>query len=172
MVRIFQLSHEFDFDFATVSRAFFLKYPNPFSKHVSSSDTLEQFVDSEGRLVVKRLIRKKGRMPAMLRFLVGTISDTWTLETSTVDPKTSTLTSWVRNLDHTKIMRIDDYSIYQGTKNGTRVEHKVHFRSGLTAGIRERLEDWGKKQFVKTLENSRQGLHFAVRRLQQKAPLA
>lgn len=167
MVRIFHTSHEYAFDFSILSQAFFLKYPNPFSKHVSSCDTIEQYVDGEGRLVVKRLIRKKGRLPSMLRFVVGSVTDTWTLESSVVDPKARTLTSWVRNLDHTKIMRVDDYSTYEGTQTGTRVLHEVRFKSGLTRGIREKLEDWGKKQFVKTLENSREGLHFAVRRLQQ-----
>jgi len=79
---------------ATPLLAFFLRYPNPFARHVLSVDVLSRIIDSDtGRLHTTRLILKRGIIPKWAhRFLPTTSSsggrglDAWVLEESVVDP--------------------------------------------------------------------------------------
>lgn len=79
---------------ATPLLAFFLRYPNPFARHVLSVDVLSRSVDPEtGQLRTTRLILKRGIIPKWAhRFLPTTSSsggrglDAWVLEESVVDP--------------------------------------------------------------------------------------
>lgn len=74
--------------------AFFLRYPNPFARHVLSVDVLERTVDpNTGRIKTVRLILKRGIVPQWAsKFLPvakasgGRGLDAWVLEESVVDP--------------------------------------------------------------------------------------
>jgi hypothetical protein len=79
---------------ATPLLAFFLRYPNPFARHVLSVDVLSRSIDpTTGQLHTTRLILKRGIIPKWShRFLPTTSSsggrglDAWVLEESVVDP--------------------------------------------------------------------------------------
>jgi hypothetical protein len=79
---------------ATPLLAFFLRYPNPFARHVLSVDVLSRTIDpTTGQLRTTRLILKRGIIPKWAhRFLPTTSSsggrglDAWVLEESVVDP--------------------------------------------------------------------------------------
>lgn len=71
--------------------AFFLRYPNPFARHVISTDILSRTIDSIGRLHTTRLILKRGLIPAWAtRWLPGLPTkgglDAWIVEESVIDP--------------------------------------------------------------------------------------
>lgn len=78
----------------TLLLAFFLRYPNPFARHVLSVDVLERTVDPvTGRIKTTRLILKRGIVPQWAsKFLPvakasgGRGLDAWVLEESVVDP--------------------------------------------------------------------------------------
>lgn len=46
--------------------ALWLKYPNPFSKHVLASDVISRSVDGLGRLCTTRVILKTSAIPAWI----------------------------------------------------------------------------------------------------------
>lgn len=65
--------------------ALWLKYPNPFSKHVLAGDIVDRYIDHLGRLCTTRVILKTSAIPAwisavhqynfvILTFLVGSIN--------------------------------------------------------------------------------------------------
>lgn len=79
---------------ATPLLAFFLRYPNPFARHVLCVDVLERTVDPEtGRIRTLRLILKRGLVPRWASSWApaagnssGRGLDAWVLEESIVDP--------------------------------------------------------------------------------------
>lgn len=74
--------------------AFFLRYPNPFARHVLSVDVLERTVDpTTGQIRTLRLILKRGLVPQWATKWLPTAAasggrglDAWVLEESIVDP--------------------------------------------------------------------------------------
>lgn len=78
---------------ATSFLAFFMRYPNPFARHVLSVDVLERTIDPHtGQMRTVRLILKRGLVPAWAsRWLPaakasgGRGLDAWILEESIVD---------------------------------------------------------------------------------------
>lgn len=74
--------------------AFFLRYPNPFARHVLSVDVLERTVDPKtGQIRTLRLILKRGLVPQWASKWLPTAAssggrglDAWVLEESIVDP--------------------------------------------------------------------------------------
>lgn len=74
--------------------AYYVRYPNPFARHVLSVDVVDRWIDpTSGRLHTKRLILKRGIMPKWAsKWLPATNMsggrgmDAWILEESVVDP--------------------------------------------------------------------------------------
>ncbi|BEI79909.1 hypothetical protein CcaverHIS002_0104380 [Cutaneotrichosporon cavernicola] len=94
MVQFYRKTHTYPEPPPTPLLAFFLRYPNPFARHVLSVDVLERTVDpSTGRIKTVRLILKRGIVPQWAsKFLPvakasgGRGLDAWVLEESVVDP--------------------------------------------------------------------------------------
>src|ERR1700748_1872422 len=97
MVKFYSQTYSYDHPFATVSLAYFLRYPNPYSRHVMSTDVLERHFDPvTQRLYTTRLHLKRSRLPsAVLKILPRSIigasakgdSQSYILEESVVDVK-------------------------------------------------------------------------------------
>ena len=130
-------SHTFGRSFDTVTIAFFNRYPNPYASHVLSIDTLSRHVDEEGKLVSTRLIKKKGVM-----------------------------LTYTRNLDHTKIIKVEEYQRFEKDGDNTQVKSMVKFSSGFGIGIRNRIESWSHQKFDENIKKSRQGMAFVMERLE------
>jgi 4-amino-4-deoxychorismate lyase len=159
MVKFFESSYTYDYSFPAVTLAYFLRYPNPYSTHVLSTDVISRTIDSEGRLKTLRIHRKSSRLPsAVLKLLpksvLGNISggrsESYILETSTIDVKEGWMRTESKNLDWTGILSVvekqeyqrkvpddegDDFSVVAGK---TGVVTTVMFRSRLGDRLRAR----------------------------------
>jgi 4-amino-4-deoxychorismate lyase len=159
MVKFCESSFTYDYSFPAVTLAYFLRYPNPYSTHVLSTDVIERSIDSHGRLKTLRIHRKSSRLPpAVLKLLpksvLGNISggrsESYILETSTIDVKEGWMRTESKNLDWTGILSVvekqeykrkvpddesDDFSVAAGT---TGVVTTVMFRSRLGDRLRAR----------------------------------
>lgn len=79
------------------------RYPNPFSLHVLSEDTLCREIRKDGKLYSKRLLTKTNRVPKWgERFFKAKF--VCIIEESLVDPKEKVLTTYTRNIGFSKIM--------------------------------------------------------------------
>ncbi|WWC58065.1 uncharacterized protein I303_100600 [Kwoniella dejecticola CBS 10117] len=94
MVQVYRKTHSYPDPPPTPLLAFFLRYPNPFARHVLSVDVLSRDVDpSTGQVHTTRLILKRGILPKWAtKWLPAAATsggrglDAWILEHSVVDP--------------------------------------------------------------------------------------
>ncbi|KAL8742769.1 MAG: hypothetical protein Q9190_004804 [Brigantiaea leucoxantha] len=122
MVKFYESSFSYDYAFPAVSLAYFLRYPNPYAKHVLSTDVIDRHFDAENqRLHTTRLHLKRSKLPpAVLKLLPKGIfsanSDTgqsYILETSVVDAKEGWMKTETRNLEWTGILSVVEKQHYR-----------------------------------------------------------
>jgi 4-amino-4-deoxychorismate lyase len=162
MVKFYESSYSYDYSFPAVTLAYFLRYPNPYSTHVLSTDTISRSIDpTTGQLQTTRIHRKSSRLPpAVLKLLPKSVlgnvsggrSESYILETSTIDVKEGWMRTESKNLDWTGILSVvekqeyrrqisvsekeqDDLAVGAGT---TGVITTVMFRSRLGDRLRAR----------------------------------
>lgn len=159
MVKFYESSYSYDYSFAAVSLAYFLRYPNPYSTHVLSTDTISRYIDPAGRLHTTRIHLKRSRLPsAVLRLLPKSVkgnvedgkSSSYILEESTVDIKEGWMRTESRNLDWTGILSVVERQefrrdprapIFQDDPQNlpTGVTTTIKFRSRLGDKISEKM---------------------------------
>ena len=123
MVKFYTASHTYDFSFPTVSLAYFLRYPSPYSTHVLSTDVIERSFDPiTQRLYSTRLHLKRSKLPAGIlklipRSILGSSartgdSQSYILERSTVDIKEGWMITESRNLEWTGVLSVIERQTY------------------------------------------------------------
>ena len=100
-----------------VSLAYFLRYPNPYAGHILSCDVVSREFTSAGTLLTTRLILKRGSLPRWARQLINR-SESWVIEESEVDPLGKVVRSTTRNLDHVKIVRVQETQTFRQMTDG------------------------------------------------------
>jgi 4-amino-4-deoxychorismate lyase len=132
MVKFYTSSYSYDYPLATVSLAYFLRYPNPYASHVLSTDVISREFDPvTQRLCTTRLHLKRSRLPrAVLALLPRNIlasmrgegaedagpatkeSRSYILERSTVDMKEGWMKTESRNLEWTGVLSVVERQDY------------------------------------------------------------
>jgi len=144
--------------------AYFLRYPNPYSTHVLSTDTIARHYDPETqRLTTIRLHLKRSKLPsAVLKLLprsllgasAGGDTQTYILEKSTVDIKEGWMDTESRNLEWTGVLSVIERQMFKrpnpnmlaeskswhGTEGATKRHGLISF-NGMGAGAK--VEDTG-----------------------------
>jgi hypothetical protein len=147
-----------------VTLAYFLRYPNPYSTHVVSTDTIARHYDAElQRLTTIRLHLKRSKLPAaVLKLLPRSVlgasasgeSQTYILEKSVVDIKEGWMDTESRNLEWTGILSVverqkfmrpnplvpEDAKVWQGMEGAARRHGFINFGG---AGTGAKVEDSG-----------------------------
>lgn len=143
MVKFYETSFKYDYSFPAVTLAYFLRYPNPYSAHVLSTDVIERIVDpSTGRLHTTRIHRKSSRLPpAVIKLLPKSVlgnvsggrSESYILERSTIDVKEGWMHTESRNLDWTGILSVIERQEYRRDQTGlTKAESLGNLQDGTT----------------------------------------
>lgn len=159
MVKFYEYNFTYDYSFPAVTLAYFLRYPNPYSTHVLSTDVIDRSIDPEtGRLSTTRIHLKRSRLPpAVLKLLPQSVlgnvssgtSSSYILERSTIDIKEGWMETESKNLDWTGILSVVERQVYrrdlgdgeevEDVKLGTTaVTTSVKFRSRLGERLRAR----------------------------------
>lgn len=125
MVKFYTQSYSYDYPLPTVTLAYFLRYPNPFSTHVLSTDVISKSFDAATqRLHITRLHLKRSKLPSAVlrlvpRSLLGSSaqgdSQTYILEHSTVDVKEGWMKTESRNLEWTGVLSVVERQEYNAT---------------------------------------------------------
>lgn len=101
----------FNYNWEQVTQGFWRRYPNPWSSHVLTEDTLQREVRPDGKLYSKRILSKTNRVPKWgERFFKA--KSVFIVEESIVDPCGKTLTTLTRNIGFNTIMVRIGYRFY------------------------------------------------------------
>ena len=120
-MKFYESNYSYDYSFPTVTLAYFLRYPNPYSKHVLSTDVIDRYVDPETkRLHTTRLVLKRSKVPsAMLKLLPnglagpGGASQSYIVEKSVVDVKEGWMKTESKNMEWTGILSVLENQTFQ-----------------------------------------------------------
>lgn len=149
-MKFFENVFTYDYSFPAVSLAYFLRYPNPYSRHVLTTDVIDRFIDPDTkRLHTTRLHLKKSKVPSgILKLLPKGMGgsdhsgQSYILETTVVDPKQGWMESESRNMEWTGILSVVEKQVYQRqcaeeampNEEQTTVKTTVTFRSRFGQG--------------------------------------
>jgi 4-amino-4-deoxychorismate lyase len=161
MVKFYSSNDTYPYPFPAVTLAYFLRYPNPYSTHVISTDTIARHFDAEKQqLTTIRLHLKRSKLPSAVlkiipRSLLGASAagdtQSYILEKSVVDIKNGRMDCESRNLDWTGVLSVverqefcrpaspaqEEAKLFQGMEGAAR-------RHGfLTLGPGAKVEDTG-----------------------------
>ncbi|KAF7588358.1 hypothetical protein BBP40_005787 [Aspergillus hancockii] len=120
-MKFFENIFVYDYSFPAVSLAYFLRYPNPYSRHVLTTDVIDRYVDPQTqRLHTIRLHLKKSKVPSgILKLLPKGIGgsdnsgQSYILETTVVDAREGWMESESRNMEWTGILSVVEKQLYQ-----------------------------------------------------------
>ncbi|EFR02794.1 hypothetical protein MGYG_05794 [Nannizzia gypsea CBS 118893] len=119
-MKFFENNFNYDYSFPAVTLAYFLRYPNPYSRHVLASDVIDRYVDPvTQRLHTTRLHLKKSKVPsAMLKLLPKGIGgadnsgQSVILETSVIDVNEGWMRTESRNMEWTGVLSVVEKQEY------------------------------------------------------------
>ncbi|KAI9027697.1 PRELI domain-containing protein 1, mitochondrial [Hyaloraphidium curvatum] len=171
MPQRFSTSYEYGHPWALVTRGVWAKYPNPQASHVLSADVLDRRVAADGSLHTLRLLVKTNHMPAWGAALFKVAMHGYILEQSVVDPRTRTMTTTTKNITHTTLMEVTEWSTLRpdDSGSGTRVDVEALVSCTLRTGgsfLRSRVEAFGVQRFEKNVGKARVGMEWVLARLE------
>lgn len=120
-MKFFENAASYDYSFPAVTLAYFLRYPNPYSKHVLCTDVIDRYIDpATKRLHTTRLHLKRSNVPsAMLKFLPaglagpGGAQQSYVIEKSIIDVHEGWMETESRNMEWTGILSVIERQTYQ-----------------------------------------------------------
>ncbi|KAM6498382.1 PRELI-like family domain containing protein [Amanita muscaria] len=167
-MKFFSQSFLYDDPWSIVSLAFFLRYPNPYASHVVSCDVISRVQTPSGSLVTTRLILKRGALPRWAPQGIVSRAESWVLEESEVDPEAKTVRCRTRNLDHVKVMQVEESILFRQTPEGKTLQTtEARIRSGFGWGLTKRIETHGLNRFKANVQRSREGVSLILDLLRQ-----
>uniref|UniRef100_A0A2K6TPJ1 PRELI/MSF1 domain-containing protein n=1 Tax=Saimiri boliviensis boliviensis TaxID=39432 RepID=A0A2K6TPJ1_SAIBB len=92
-----------------VFAAFWQRYPNPYSKHVLTEDTVHREVTPDQKLRSRRPPTTTNRVPRWAERLspASAARSGYILEDSAVDPQNETMTTFTWDINHARLMWLD-----------------------------------------------------------------
>jgi len=95
-----------------VAQSFWERYPNPFSTHVMTEDTVERKLESGKLRTIRFLTKAGGRVPRWAESFVPS-KMVAIIEESVVDPIEKSLTTYTRNIGYSNVICITEKVKYQ-----------------------------------------------------------
>ncbi|KAI0935947.1 hypothetical protein AcV5_004222 [Taiwanofungus camphoratus] len=152
-MRFYSQSFLYDDPWSIVTYAFFMRYPNPFASHVLSCDVISRTISPSGSLLTTRLILKTGALPRWAPKGIISRAESWVIEESEVDPEGRVMRCITKNLDHVKVMRVEERTTLQQTEESkTQQSTEARFVSGFGWGLTRRIENHGLARFKANLQ--------------------
>ncbi|KII93322.1 hypothetical protein PLICRDRAFT_130975 [Plicaturopsis crispa FD-325 SS-3] len=168
-MKFFTQSFVYDDPWSIVSLAFFLRYPNPYASHVISCDVISRTQTPSGSLSTTRLILKRGALPRWAPQGIISRAETWVVEESEVDPFGKTVKCHTKNLDHVKVMQVEESVSFRQADDGHKTLQTTEARivSGFGWGLAKRIENHGLTRFKANVQRSREGVSLILSLLRQ-----
>jgi len=170
-MKFFSQSFLYDDPWPIVSLAFFLRYPNPYAAHVLSCDVISRTHTDAGSLLTTRLILKRGALPRWAPQGIVSRAESWVIEESEVDPFGKIVRCRTRNLDHVKVMQVEESVLFKETSDGKTLQTtEARILSRFGWGLAKRIESHGLAKFKTNVQRSREGVSLILGLLRQSRP--
>jgi len=121
-MKFWQNEYTFAHPWATVTQAFWRKYPNELQSGVVGNDTINRHIDSAGHLHSTRLIISKWGVPSCLQIFIGGSDLGFAVEHSIVDPVNKTMTLKSHNLTANSVFNMYENITYKASADNTKTE--------------------------------------------------
>ena len=149
-----------------VAQALWKRYPNPYSQHVLSEDTISRTV-KEGKLVSKRLLTKTNRIPWWLEKFVAQGSAACIIEESEVDAAAKTFRTHTRNVSHSRLLSVEEscfFYVSPENNDWTCCEKQAWIKCGVR-GFSRAVEKFGADRYKGNAHKAEMGLEFVINKL-------
>ncbi|EGO02716.1 hypothetical protein SERLA73DRAFT_84484 [Serpula lacrymans var. lacrymans S7.3] len=167
-MKFFSQSFLYDDPWHIVSLAFFLRYPNPYAAHVISCDVISREQTDSGSLLTTRLILKRGALPRWAPQGIVQRAESWVVEESEVDPFGKVVRCRTKNLDHVKVMQVEESQLFQQVENGKTLQTtEANITSKFGWGLTKKIESHGLARFKAHVQRSREGVSLILSLLRQ-----
>ncbi|KAH7883854.1 PRELI-like family-domain-containing protein [Phlebopus sp. FC_14] len=167
-MKFFTQSFLYDDPWSIVSLAFFLRYPNPYASHVISCDVVGRHQTESGSLFTTRLLLKRGTLPRWAPRGIISRTESWVIEESEVDPFGKIVRCRTKNLEHVKVMQIEETQLFQQTEAGRTLQTtEAYITSRFGWGLTKRIESHGLTRFKAQVQRSRQGVSLILDLIRQ-----
>ncbi|XP_064191221.1 PRELI domain-containing protein 1, mitochondrial-like isoform X2 [Anguilla rostrata] len=149
-----------------VFSAFWQRYPNPFSTHVLTEDVVYREVTADHRLLTRRLLTKTNRLPRWAeRFFPANLArSVYVVEDSIVDPRNRSMTTFTWNLNHTRLMTVEERCVFQESRDRpawTQLTREAWITSGVY-GFSRPIQEFGLARFKSNQTKALRGLELAL----------
>ncbi|KAI9840801.1 MAG: hypothetical protein M1837_001274 [Sclerophora amabilis] len=144
-MKFYETYFSYDYSFPAVSLAYFLRYPNPYSRHVLSTDVIDRYIDPvTQRLHTVRLHLKRSKIPAPVlnllpKSVLGTTNNnagqSFVLEKSVVDAKEGWMETENKNLEWTGVLSVIERQTY--TRHTAFDRPSLRYKSSSASGLDE-----------------------------------
>jgi len=163
MGKYYETSSTFNYAWDQLAKAFWNRYPNPYSTHVLSEDTLYREVRGS-QLYSRRLLTKTNRMPKWGERFVRTSNQVSIVEESYVNPKDKTITTYTRNIGFTRIMSVVEKVTYTPDPNnpGQTIAYRAAWIDSNMYGFRRAIESFGIDRFRKNCSQAALGFNYVL----------
>lgn len=164
MVKYYESTTTYQFDWTQVAQGFWKRYPNPHSKHVLTEDTVSREV-KDGKLHTKRLLTKTNRIPKWgERFINKNKNVAKIVEETEVDPKSKTLISYTRNIGYTKVMSVVEKVVYKVSDENPNwtVAHRSAWIDSSVFGFSRAIQVFGLDRFKKNCIQMTGGFNYVL----------
>lgn len=161
-MKFWETHHVHSNPWPNVAAGYWNRYPNPYSSHVYSVDTLETKV-VDGKLYCRRLIMKTNSVPSWGRHFF-TATRVPVIEECVVDPAQQKLTWYVRNIGLSKFMATVEKATVSPhpTRGGhTAVIKQVWIDSSIV-GFRSAIRKFGIDRYKKNCVLATQGFQTVL----------
>lgn len=162
MAKYYESTTTFNYPWEQVTQCFWNRYPNPFSTHVLSEDTVCREVRN-GQLHSKRLLSKTNRVPKWgERFFKA--QSVCILEESVVDPKERTLVTYTRNIGFNKIMSVVEKVTYRSIPDqpGKTIAIRSAWIDSSVFGFSTAIRAFGLDRFKKNCMKTVNGFNYVL----------
>jgi len=141
--------YTFKYKWDQVVSCFWNRYPNPFSNHVLSEDTLSRYV-KDGKLYSVRLVCKTSNLPKWGEHVLTGPKTVYTIETTVVDPLNKIFETFTRNIGLTKLMIVTEECKYtDGTNTHETICHRKTTTKSNVFGLAKAIEKFGINRYQK-----------------------
>ncbi|XP_047138406.1 PRELI domain-containing protein 1, mitochondrial isoform X1 [Hydra vulgaris] len=166
-MKYYNNTNNINFKWEQVSKAIFLRYPNPWSKHVYSEDTISRTVEGPILKTVRLLTKNTAvKAPQFMGRFVPT-GPVCIVEESHIDAMKKTIITYTRNTAFNHIANVVErceFSLSKDNKNKTLVKREAWVISNVY-GLSKAIEMFFFDRYKSQVKKSLKGLEYILNKM-------